>query len=141
MVQQGVRVHGDRHYHRERLQEEWPEGGTRTLAGGAIHNNQTWLLQGIVVLAKDLEWAACTLVALWLLSGCSDCGRPAWVDTRLVIAGDAATDLVVLEKLITLLVSKFKHVCYVAGNHELWSNARRTASKPMWDGQWMKVRK
>ena len=44
------------------------------------------------MLAKDWEWAACTLVALWLLSGCNDCGRPAWVDKRLVIAGDAAIE-------------------------------------------------
>ena len=62
------------------------------LGGGAVDNDQSWLMQGLVILAKDWDWAACTLVALWLLSGCSDCGRPAWVDERLVIAGDAAVE-------------------------------------------------
>jgi calcineurin-like phosphoesterase family protein len=60
-------------------------------------------------------------------------------NSALVIAGDAATDFAVFEKLLTMLVSKFKHVCYVVGNHELWSNPRRTAARPMWDGDWMKV--
>ena len=61
------------------------------LGGGAVDHNQSWLMQGLMILAKDWEWAACTIVALWLLSGCSDCGRPAWVDKRcLVTAGDAA---------------------------------------------------
>ena len=49
-------------------------------------------MQGLLILAKDWGWAACTLVALWLLSGCSDCGRPARVDKSLVIAGDAAAE-------------------------------------------------
>ena len=62
------------------------------LGGGAVDHNQSKLMQGLVILAKDWDWAACTLVALWLLSGCSDCGKPAWVDTRLVIAGDAAVE-------------------------------------------------
>ena len=65
---------------------------------------------------------------------------PPQPNAALVIAGDAATDLAVLERVITTLVGKFRHVCYVAGNHELWSNRRRTAPQPMWDGQWMKVR-
>ena len=58
-----------------------------------MDNDQSWLMQGLVILAKDWEWAACTLVALWLLSGCSDCGRPAWVDKRCIVtAGDAAVE-------------------------------------------------
>ena len=57
-----------------------------------MDHDQSRLMQGLVILAKGWDWAACTLVALWLLSGCSDCGKPAWVDTRLVIAGDAAVE-------------------------------------------------
>ena len=64
---------------------------------------------------------------------------PSQPDAAIVIAGDAATDLGVLDRLITTLVSKFKHVCYVAGNHELWTNPRRTAAMPLWDGEWMKI--
>ena len=49
-----------------------------------MDNDQTTFLKGVVVLAKDWEWAACTLVASWLLSCCSECGTPVWVDKRLI---------------------------------------------------------
>ena len=57
-----------------------------------MDHDQSRLMQGLLILAKDWDWAACALVALWLLSGCSDCGRPVWVDKSLVIAGDAAVE-------------------------------------------------
>ena len=41
------------------------------------------------MLAKDWEWAACTLVASWLLSCCSECGTPVWVDKRLMTCESA----------------------------------------------------
>ena len=47
-----------------------------------MDKDQTAFLKGVVVLAKDWGWAACTLVASWLLSCCSECGTPVWVDKR-----------------------------------------------------------
>ena len=41
------------------------------------------------MLAKDWGWAACTLVASWLLSCCSECGTPVWVDKRLITCESA----------------------------------------------------
>ena len=54
-----------------------------------MDNEQTTFLQGVVVHAKDWEWAACTLVASWLLSCCSECGTPVWVDKRLMTCESA----------------------------------------------------
>ena len=59
------------------------------LGGGAVDKDQTAFLKGVVVLAKDWEWAACTLVASWLLSCCSECGTPVWVDKRLLTCESA----------------------------------------------------
>ena len=38
------------------------------LGGGAVGHDHSYLLQGVVVLAKDWVWAAFTIVALWLIS-------------------------------------------------------------------------
>lgn len=38
----------------------------------------------------------------------------------LIIAGDVADQLEVIEYTLALLRSKFRQVCYVPGNHELW---------------------
>ena len=60
MVPQGVRVREDSHDHREPRVEKWQ--------GGAVGHDQSHLLQGVVVLAKDWDWAASTIAALWLVS-------------------------------------------------------------------------
>ncbi len=41
-------------------------------------------------------------------------------EDTLVVAGDVADRLDVIEHTLTLLRSKFRRVCYVPGNHELW---------------------
>lgn len=43
-----------------------------------------------------------------------------FVGDALVVAGDIADQLEVIEYTLALLRSKFRHVCYVPGNHELW---------------------
>ena len=68
------------------LQTGGTEGWYAYLGGGAVGHDQSYLLQGVVVLAKDWDWAAFTIVAWWLISCCSDCGWSAWVGKRLVTA-------------------------------------------------------
>ena len=41
----------------------------------------------------------------------------------LVVAGDVCTSLALLRRVMPVLVAKFRHVFYVAGNHELWHDA------------------
>ena len=52
-----------------------------------------------------------------LVEGLSD---DAFKGDALVVAGDVADQLGVIEYTLALLRSKFRHVCYVPGNHELW---------------------
>jgi predicted phosphodiesterase len=44
----------------------------------------------------------------------------AFNEDALVVAGDVADRLEVIEYTLALLRSKFRQVCYVPGNHELW---------------------
>ncbi|MFK7730785.1 MAG: metallophosphoesterase [Pseudomonadales bacterium] len=41
-------------------------------------------------------------------------------DDCLIVAGDACDDITKLEQLLSSLTSKFSHVSFVPGNHELW---------------------
>src|SRR5215212_2142720 len=41
-------------------------------------------------------------------------------EDALIVAGDVADRLEVIEYTLALLRSKFRQVCYVPGNHELW---------------------
>ena len=45
---------------------------------------------------------------------------PACKDDGIIVAGDVGTALKVLRETFSLLKSKFKHVFYCPGNHELW---------------------
>ncbi|CAE8642760.1 unnamed protein product, partial [Polarella glacialis] len=49
---------------------------------------------------------------------------PICKDTVLILAGDLASSLEVLEKSIRLLLGKFGAIFYVPGNHELWVNKK-----------------
>ena len=53
------------------------------LGGGQVDVEQSTLLMGAVVLAKDWQWAALTLVASWILSCCCSCGTPLLADPNL----------------------------------------------------------
>lgn len=44
-------------------------------------------------------------------------------EDALIVAGDVCTSLAVLRATLRLLASKFRHVFYVVGNHELWHDA------------------
>ena len=54
------------------------------LGGGAIDVDQSDLLAGGVVLCKDWQWAALTLLAAWLLLCTCPCGTPELCDPRLI---------------------------------------------------------
>jgi len=41
-------------------------------------------------------------------------------EDALIVAGDVADSLEIIEHTLALLRSKFRQVCYVPGNHELW---------------------
>ncbi len=56
----------------------------------------------------------------------SKCG---YQDDILILAGDIGSDIGLIESAFTLLASRFKHVCYVPGNHDLWvTNGRDLTS-------------
>lgn len=44
----------------------------------------------------------------------------AFVADTLIVAGDIADDLGVIEGTLKMLRARFGHVCYLPGNHELW---------------------
>jgi hypothetical protein len=44
----------------------------------------------------------------------------AFLDDTLIVAGDIADDLGVIEGTLRMLGARFRHVCYLPGNHELW---------------------
>lgn len=46
----------------------------------------------------------------------------------LIVAGDIADQLRVIKDTLALLKTKFKHVCYTPGNHELWVRNENTDS-------------
>lgn len=48
----------------------------------------------------------------------------AYQDDALIVAGDIADKLEIIEKTLVLLRSKFRHVFYIPGNHELWVRNR-----------------
>lgn len=48
-------------------------------------------------------------------------------DDALVVAGDVCTELSALRGALTVLVSRFKHVFYIVGNHELWLTPQDTS--------------
>lgn len=49
-------------------------------------------------------------------------------ESALLVAGDVSESLEVLAKTFTVLLSKFKVVCFVAGNHDLWVERERRAT-------------
>ena len=53
------------------------------LGGGSVDAEQTELLCGAVVLAKNWKWAALTYLAAWVLTCCCPSGEPAWPDLDL----------------------------------------------------------
>ncbi|HZI20301.1 MAG TPA: metallophosphoesterase [Pyrinomonadaceae bacterium] len=44
----------------------------------------------------------------------------AFLDDTLIVAGDIADDLGIIEGTLKMLSARFRHVCYLPGNHELW---------------------
>ena len=58
------------------------------LGGGAVDSEQSRLLLGAVVLAKDWRWAAMTVVASWMLTCCCACGTPLLADPDLFVTED-----------------------------------------------------
>ncbi|MET0621456.1 MAG: metallophosphoesterase [Pyrinomonadaceae bacterium] len=44
----------------------------------------------------------------------------AFIADTLIVAGDVADDLGVIEGTLKMLRARFRHVCYLPGNHELW---------------------
>ena len=55
------------------------------LGGGQVDVEQSELLMGAVVLAKDWTWAALTLVASWMLLCCCSVGTPLLADPNLFV--------------------------------------------------------
>lgn len=47
-----------------------------------------------------------------------------FIEDVLILAGDVSHTLSGLEKAISSLASRFKHVCYVPGNHDIWISAQ-----------------
>ncbi|HEX8180901.1 MAG TPA: metallophosphoesterase [Pyrinomonadaceae bacterium] len=52
----------------------------------------------------------------------------AYKQDTLIVAGDIADQLHVIEATLALLQTKFKHVCYTPGNHELWVRSEKINS-------------
>lgn len=44
----------------------------------------------------------------------------AFLADALIVAGDIADNLEIIERTLKMLRARFKHVCYLPGNHELW---------------------
>ena len=47
-------------------------------------------------------------------------GLDGYSEDGLIVAGDVCSSIALLRSTMALLVGKFKHVFYCAGNHELW---------------------
>ena len=54
------------------------------------------------------------------LSRCEDLSDNAYQDDILILAGDISDDQTVLRTTFQLMASKFAHVFFVPGNHDLW---------------------
>eukprot|EP00656_Telonema_subtile_P005131 TRINITY_DN12330_c0_g1_i7.p1 TRINITY_DN12330_c0_g1~~TRINITY_DN12330_c0_g1_i7.p1 ORF type:complete len:404 (+),score=68.62 TRINITY_DN12330_c0_g1_i7:88-1299(+) len=87
------------------MERYWEE--TQPLVGGELAETQcVWAVSDLhTECSENMEW-------LRALPCCN-------MDT-LVVAGNIATDMKVLESSLSLLVDKFQHVFYVPGNRELW---------------------
>jgi predicted phosphodiesterase len=53
----------------------------------------------------------------WVLEQLSE---TAYREDVLIVAGDISDRLHIVQSTLSLLRAKFRHVCYVPGNHELW---------------------
>ena len=67
------------------------------LGGGVIDVDQSDLLAGGVVLCKDWQWAALTLLAAWLLQCTCPCGTPDLCDPRLIFTAHDGEGVTVKE--------------------------------------------
>ena len=59
------------------------------LGGGAVDSEQTELLSGLVIITKNWQWAALTVVASWFLSCSCECGELSWPNKARIIATEA----------------------------------------------------
>ena len=59
------------------------------LGGGAVDSEQTKLVSGLVIITKNWEWAALTVVASWLLSCSCECGELSWPNAARIIPIEA----------------------------------------------------
>ena len=59
------------------------------LGGGAVDSEQTELVSGLVIITKNWEWAALTVVASWLLSCTCECGELSWPNAARIIPTEA----------------------------------------------------
>ena len=64
------------------------------LGGGKVDDQQTELLAGLVIITKNWEWAALTVVASWLLSCSFECDERSWPDKKRIIATEDWEDTV-----------------------------------------------
>ena len=56
------------------------------MGGGSVDEEQTTMLQSLLIVAKDWERLQLTCAALWFLGGCSACRTPAWPREELITA-------------------------------------------------------
>ena len=59
------------------------------LGGGAVDSEQTELLSGLVIITKNWQWAALTVVASWFLSCSCECGELSWPNKARIITTEA----------------------------------------------------
>ena len=64
------------------------------LGGGAVDSEQTELLSGLVIITKNWQWAALTVVASWFLSCSCECGELSWPNKARIITTEAWEDTV-----------------------------------------------
>ena len=59
------------------------------LGGGAVDSEQTELLSGLVIITKNWQWAALTVVAPYFLSCTCECRELSWANTARIITTEA----------------------------------------------------